>query len=365
MTTTTERIFNLNAGPAVLPVSVLEQAQRDLVALPGVGMSVLEISHRSKTFESIIGDAEADIRKLAAIPAGYQVLFLGGGASLQFSMVPMNFLPSGGKADYVVTGSWSKKAVKEAQKVGTVQIAATTEGENFSRIPRQEELTLDPAAAYVHITTNNTIFGTEWWYDPETGGVPVVADASSDIFSRPLDVSRYGLIYAGAQKNLGPAGVTLVIMRDDLLARGAKGLPTMLDYRTHAENKSLYNTPPVFPIYIVGLVAKWLIAEGGLESMGRRNEQKARRLYAAIDASGGFYRPHAKPDSRSHMNVTFRLPSEELEKKFVAEGTEAGFAGLKGHRSVGGIRASIYNAFPAEGLDSLVSFMQEFQRKSG
>jgi phosphoserine aminotransferase len=365
MTTTTERIFNLNAGPAVLPVSVLEQAQRDLIALPGVGMSVLEISHRSKTFESIIGEAEADIRKLAGVPAGYQVLFLGGGASLQFSMVPMNFLPSGGKADYVVTGSWSKKAVKEAQKVGTVQIAATTEGESFSRIPRQEELALDPAAAYVHITTNNTIFGTEWWYDPQTGGVPLVADASSDIFSRPIDVSRYGLIYAGAQKNLGPAGVTLVIVRDDLLARGAKGLPTMLDYRTHSENKSLYNTPPVFPIYVVGLVAKWLLAEGGLEAMGRRNDQKARRLYSAIDASGGFYRPHAKPDSRSHMNVTFRLPSEELEKKFLAEATEAGFAGLKGHRSVGGVRASIYNAFPAEGIDALVSFMQEFQRRTG
>ena len=364
-TTTTQRIFNLNAGPAVLPVPVLEQAQRDLIALPGVGMSVLEISHRSKTFESIIGEAEADIRKLAGIPAGYQVLFLGGGASLQFSMVPMNFLPQGGKADYVVTGSWSKKAVKEAQKVGTVQVAATTEGENFARIPQQAELKLDPGAAYVHITTNNTIFGTEWWYDPQTGEVPLVADASSDIFSHPLDVSRYALIYAGAQKNLGPAGVTLVIARDDLLARGTKGLPTMLDYRTHAENKSLYNTPPVFPIYIVGLVAKWLLAEGGLEAMGRRNEQKARRLYAAIDGSGGFYRPHAKPDSRSHMNVTFRLASEELEKKFLAEASEAGFSGLKGHRSVGGVRASIYNAFPPEGIDSLVSFMQEFQRKSG
>lgn len=365
METTTQRIFNLNAGPAVLPVSVLEQAQRDLIALPGVGMSILEISHRSKTFESIIGEAEADIRRLAGIPAGYQVLFLGGGASLQFSMVPMNFLPQGGKADYVVTGSWSKKAVKEAQKVGTVQVAATTEGENFARIPQQAELKLDPGAAYVHITTNNTIFGTEWWYDPRTGEVPLVADASSDIFSHTLDVSRYALIYAGAQKNLGPAGVTLVIVRDELLARGAKGLPTMLDYRTHSENKSLYNTPPVFPIYVVGLVAKWLLAEGGLEAMGRRNEQKAGRLYAAIDGSGGFYRPHAKPDSRSHMNVTFRLSSEELEKKFLAEASEAGFSGLKGHRSVGGVRASIYNAFPSEGIDALVSFMQEFQRKSG
>jgi phosphoserine aminotransferase len=365
MTTATERIYNLNAGPAVLPVSVLEQAQRDLLSLPGVGMSVLEISHRSKTFEAIIGEAESDVRKLAGIPAGYQVMFLGGGASLQFSMVPMNLLPPGGKADYVVTGSWSKKAVKEAQKVGAVQVAASTEGENFARIPRQEELKLDPGAAYVHITTNNTIFGTQWWYDPQVGSVPLVADASSDIFSRPIDVSRYGLIYAGAQKNLGPAGVTLVIARDDLIAKAPKGLATMLDYRTHAENKSLYNTPPVFAIYVVGLVAKWILAEGGLEAIGRRNAQKAGRLYDAIDASGGFYRPHAKADSRSHMNVTFRLGSEDLEKTFLAEATEAGFAGLKGHRSVGGVRASIYNAFPAEGVEALVSFMKEFQRKSG
>jgi len=365
MTTVTERIFNLNAGPAVLPVAVLEQVQRDLVSLPGVGMSVLEISHRSKPFEAIIGEAEADIRTLAGVPAGYHVLFLGGGASLQFSMVPMNLLPRDGKADYVLTGSWSKKAAKEAQKVGTVQIAATTEPESFARIPQQGELTLDPAAAYAHITTNNTIFGTEWWYDPQTGDVPLVADASSDIFSRPIDVARYGLIYAGAQKNLGPAGVTLVIVREDLLARAPQGLPTMLDYRTHAENKSLYNTPPAFAVYVVGLVVKWMLAEGGLDAMGRRNAQKAKRLYDAIEASGGFYRPHAKPDSRSHMNVTFRLGSDDLEKAFLSEATQAGFAGLKGHRSVGGVRASIYNAFPSEGVDALVSFMREFQRHNG
>jgi phosphoserine aminotransferase len=361
----TARIFNFGAGPAVLPEPVLEEAQRDLMALPGVGMSVLEISHRSKTFEEMIRSAESDLRKLAGIPDNYHVLFLQGGASLQFSMVPLNLMPAGGKVDYVVTGSWSKKAVKEAQKVGTVQIAATTEGENFARIPRQDELKLDPSAAYVHITTNNTIFGTEWQREPEVGDVPLVADASSDIFSRPTDVRRYALIYAGAQKNLGPSGVTLVLLRDDLLARTPANLPTMLDYRTHAKEKSLYNTPPVFGIYIIRLVAKWMLDQGGLEAIGRANAEKARILYQAIDESGGFFRPHAKPDSRSNMNVTFRLPSEELEKQFVSEATRAGLDGLKGHRSVGGIRASIYNAFPKKGVEALVSLMKEFARKNG
>jgi phosphoserine aminotransferase len=361
----TARIFNFGAGPAVLPEPVLEEARRDLMALPGVGMSVLEISHRSKTFEEMIRSAESDLRKLAGIPDNYHVLFLQGGASLQFSMVPLNLMPAGGKVDYVVTGSWSKKAVKEAQKVGTVQIAATTEGENFARIPRQDELKLDPSAAYVHITTNNTIFGTEWQREPEVGDVPLVADASSDIFSRPTDVRRYALIYAGAQKNLGPSGVTLVLLRDDLLARTPANLPTMLDYRTHAKEKSLYNTPPVFGIYIIRLVAKWMLDQGGLEAIGRANAEKARILYQAIDESGGFFRPHAKPDSRSNMNVTFRLPSEELEKQFVSEATRASLDGLKGHRSVGGIRASIYNAFPKKGVEELVSFMKEFARKNG
>ncbi|HLG14832.1 MAG TPA: 3-phosphoserine/phosphohydroxythreonine transaminase [Blastocatellia bacterium] len=360
----TTRIYNFAAGPAVLPLSVLEEAQRDLVALPGVGMSVLEISHRSKTFDEIIQGAEADIRKLANIPDNYHVLFLQGGASLQFSMAPMNILPAGGKADYIITGSWSKKAMKEAQKIGQITVAASTEAENFARIPGQHELKLDPEAAYVHVTTNNTIFGTEWKYDPDTGAVPMVADASSDIFSRPLDVTKYGLIYAGAQKNLAPAGVTLVIIRDDLLARSPKGMHTMLDYNTHAKEKSLYNTPPVFPIYIMRLVLKWLVGAGGLEAIGRRNEEKAKLLYDAIDASG-FYRPHAKPDSRSLMNVTFRLPSEDLEKEFVAEASKAGMSGLKGHRSVGGIRASIYNAFPREGIEALVSIMKEFERTRG
>ena len=361
----TERIFNFAAGPAVLPEPVLAEAQRNLMALPGVGMSVLEISHRSKTFEAIIQGCEADVRKLANVPPNYQVLFLQGGASLQFSMVPMNLLRPGGKADYIVTGSWSKKAVKEAQKVGSVSIAASTESENFSRVPSQSELKLDPAAAYLHFTTNNTIFGTEWKREPDSGDVPLVADASSDIFSRPIDVSKYALIYAGAQKNLAPAGVTLVILRDDLLARSPKGLPTMLDYNTHAKEKSLYNTPPVFAIYVMRLVMKWMLDQGGLEAIGRRNEQKARLLYEAIDSSEGFYRPHAKPESRSIMNVTFRLPSEDLEKRFVAEATKASLDGLKGHRSVGGIRASIYNAFPNRGVEALVSFMRDFCGKNG
>jgi phosphoserine aminotransferase len=360
----TNRVFNFSAGPAVLPLPVLEQVQRDLLSLPGVGISILEISHRSKTFEAIIQAAEDDIRKVAGIPDNYRVLFLQGGASMQFSMVPMNLLPAGGQADYILTGSWSKKAMKEAQKVGQVNVAGTTETENFARIPRQDELNLDPAAAYVHVTTNNTLFGTEWKREPEVGNVPLVADASSDLLSRPIDIAKYGFIYAGAQKNLGPAGVTLAIIRDDLLSRSPKNLPTMLDYNTHAKEKSLYNTPATFAIYIVGLVAKWLIEQGGLQEMARRNEEKAKALYDVLDGST-FYRGHALPDSRSLMNVTFRLPNEDLEKQFVTEATKAGLDGLKGHRSVGGIRASLYNAFPRAGVDSLVGFMREFERTHG
>ena len=363
-TTTATRIHNFSAGPAVLPVEVLEQAQCDLLALPGVRMSVLEISHRSKAFDDIIEGCEADIRKLGRIPDNYRVLFLQGGASLQFSMVPMNLLPEGGSADYVVTGVWSEKAVKEAKRVGNVKTAASTKAENYNRVPRQDELALDPAAAYVHITTNNTIYGTQFQRIPDTGTVPLVADASSDIFSRPIDVAKYGLIYAGAQKNLAPAGLTLVIVRDDLLQRTPQSIPTMLQYPVHAENKSLYNTPPVFAIYVMRLVLTWLLGAGGLEAIEKVNVRKADKLYTEIDRTG-FYRGHAVPDSRSRMNVTFRLPSEELEKKFAKESTAAGLDGLKGHRSVGGIRASIYNAFPEAGVDALVQFMQEFERKNG
>ena len=358
------QIFNFSAGPAVLPPSVLVEAQSDLVALPGVGMSVLEISHRSKTFEAILAKTEADLRALGSVPANYKVLFLQGGASTQFSMVPMNLLAAGATADYIVTGGWAQKAVKEAQRVGTVHIAGSTESENFGRIPCQDELTLTPGAAYVHFTTNNTLFGTEWTDEPAVGDVPLVADTSSDMFSRPIDVAKYGLIYAGAQKNLGPSGVTLVIVREDLLERSSKSLPTMMNYAVHAENGSMYNTPPCFGIYLMGLVMKWALAEGGLTAINATNDRKASALYAEIDRTG-FYRGTAAKDSRSRMNVTFRLPSEALEDSFVAESTAAGFDGLKGHRSVGGMRASIYNAFPEAGVTALVEFMREFERTNG
>jgi phosphoserine aminotransferase len=360
----TERIFNFSAGPAVLPVPVLEEAQRDLLSLPGVGMSVMEISHRSKTFDEIIAGAEAGLRELLRIPANYQILFLQGGASLQFSMAPMNFLPADGSADYVITGSWGKKALKEAKKVGGVNLAATMADGGFTRVPSREEMSLNPHAAYVHITSNETIEGVEWKREPNVGDVPLIADASSNILSREIEVERYGLIYAGAQKNMGPSGLTVVILRDDLLQRVPEGLPTMLDYRTHVENKSLYNTPNTWGIYILGLVCKWLKDKGGVAAMERENEEKAQLLYDAIDATD-FYRGHADVDCRSLMNVTFRLPDEELEKKFVAETTAQGLDGLKGHRSVGGIRASIYNAFPRAGVEALVSFMKDFERRNG
>jgi phosphoserine aminotransferase len=361
---TTTRIVNFAAGPAVLPLPVLEEAQRDLLALPGVGMSVMEISHRSKTFEDILHRAIDDIRALANIPPNYKVLLLQGGASLQFSMVPMNLLTQGATADYIVTGGWSQKAVKEAKKVGKTNVAWTEGAEVFTRIPRQDELKLTPGAAYVHMTSNNTLFGTQWKSLPDVGDAPLVNDASSDIYSRPIDVAKHGLIYAGAQKNLGPSGVTLVIIREDLLSRATDSLATMLNYKTHAENDSLYNTPPTFGVYVLGLTMKWLRGAGGLEAIAKVNERKAGKLYAEIDRTG-FYRGTAQKDSRSLMNVTFRLPSEELEKKFVKDSTAAGLDGLKGHRSVGGMRASIYNAFPEEGVDALVQFMREFEKKNG
>jgi phosphoserine aminotransferase len=361
----TERIYNFSAGPAVLPVSVLEKAQRDLVALPGVGMSVMEISHRSSTFEEIIGKAEADIRTLAGIPDSYRVLFLQGGASLQFSMVPMNLLTEGRTADYIMTGSWPDKAVKEARKVGSVHETGSTADTNYNRIPSDDEIELTDGAAYVHMTSNNTIEGTEWHRLPRVpDDVPLVNDASSDIFSGPIDIARFGLIYAGAQKNLGPSGVTLVIIREDLLARSAKSLPTMLNYAVQAENGSLYNTPPAFGVYVLGLVIDWLLEHGGLPAIAELNERKAGKLYAELDRTG-FWRPTAQKDSRSLMNVTFRLESEDLEKAFIKEATAAGFDGLKGHRAVGGMRASIYNAFPERGIEDLVEFMREFERRNG
>jgi phosphoserine aminotransferase len=370
------RLFNFAAGPAVLPLPVLEEIQRDLLALPGVGMSILEISHRSKTFESILGQAEADMRTLAGIPPNYRVLFLQGGASLQFSMVPMNLLQEGSTADYIDTGSWAEKAIVEARKVGLkggaapgscVNVAGSTKADGYTRVPEQSELQLTAGAAYVHLTVNNTIEGTEWKELPQVGDVPLVSDTSSDMFSRPIAIARHGLIYAGAQKNMGPAGLTLVIVRDDLLRRSverAATLPTMLNYAVHAENRSLYNTPPVFAVYTLGLVMKWLLDQGGLAGIGAVNDRKAAKLYAEIDRTG-FYQGTAQKNSRSLMNVTFRLAGEDLEKLFVQESTAAGFDGLKGHRAVGGMRASIYNAFPERGVDALVSFMREFERVRG
>ncbi len=360
----TERIFNFSAGPAVLPVPVLERAREEMLSLPGVGMSVMEISHRSKTFQAIIDGAEQGLRELLGIPEGYRVLFLQGGASLQFSMIPINFLSPVGSADYVLTGSWGKKALKEAKKHGATNVAADMADSHYTRIPSADELNLDPGAAYVHITSNETIEGVEWKHDPDTGAVPLICDASSDICSRPVDVSRYALIYAGAQKNLGPSGVTVVIIREELLERIPAGLHTMLDYRTHVENNSLYNTPNTWGIYILDLVCKWVKSQGGLDGMHRLNEEKARKIYDDIDATD-FYRGHAVPEARSLMNVTFRLPTEELEKKFATEATAAGLDGLKGHRSVGGIRASIYNAFPLAGVEALTQFMHNFERTNG
>jgi phosphoserine aminotransferase len=360
----TERIFNFSAGPAVLPVPVLERAREEMLSLPGVGMSVMEISHRSKPFQAIIDGAEGGLKGLLGIPEGYRVLFLQGGASLQFSMVPMNFLTEGASADYILTGSWGKKALKEAKKEGSASVAADMADSGYNRVPGQDELKLDPAAAYVHTTSNETIEGVEWKQAPEVGSVPLVCDMSSDICSRPVDVSKYAVIYAGAQKNLGPSGLTVVILRDDVLGRARGGLSTMLDYRTHVENNSLYNTPNTWGIYILNLVCEWVREQGGLEGMYRKNVEKAQKIYDAIDATD-FYRGHAARDARSIMNVTFRLPSEELEKKFASEATAAGLDGLKGHRSVGGIRASVYNAFPAAGVEALTQFMREFERTNG
>jgi phosphoserine aminotransferase len=360
-----KRIYNFSAGPAILPEDVIKETQENLFSLPGVGMSILEISHRSKAFDKIHNEAKQELKSLLGISDDYEMLFLQGGASLQFSMVPLNLMPPKNKADYIVTGSWSKKAVKEAKRVGTVNIAATTENETFKRIPKQTELKLDPGASYVHYTSNNTIYGTQWHIEPEVGNVPLICDASSDILHKKIDVNKYALIYAGAQKNMGPSGVTFVIIRKDLLERSSDSLHTMLNYKTHVENNSLYNTPNTFGIYIIGLIAKWIKKLGGLDAMYRINRDKADLLYKCIDESGGYYKGHAEKESRSLMNITFNLAAEELEKKLIAEATAAGFDGLKGHRSVGGLRASIYNAFPKKGVEDLVSFMKDFQKKNG
>ena len=358
----TDRIHNFSAGPAVLPESVLKKAQEAIWNAAGSGIGIMEHSHRGKVFDRVIKEAEEACRSLAGIPDNYRVLFLQGGASLQFAMVPMNFLGPDETADYLVTGVWSQKAVKEAKPLGKVHIAATTESSNFDRIPEPSEIKYSKNPAYVHITTNNTIYGTQWQTEPPVpSNVPLVADTSSDMYSRPIDVRKYGIIYAGAQKNLGPSGVVLVIIRDDLVEGGSKSIPTMLQYRTHAGESSLYNTPPAFGIYVMGEVFKWIRAEGGLEAMAEHNEAKARLLYEFIDNSE-FFRGTAQADSRSRMNVCFRAPTEELEAKFISEATKRGLDGLKGHRSAGGMRASIYNACPRRSVEALVAFMKEFER---
>jgi phosphoserine aminotransferase len=359
----TDRIYNFSAGPAVLPEPVLRKAQEAIWNIAGSGIGIMEHSHRGKVFDRIINEAEAACRSLAGIPDDYHVLFLQGGASLQFSMVPMNLLPADRTADFLLTGVWAKKAVKEAKVLGrTVHLAASSEATNFDRIPQPDEISYSSNPAYVHLTTNNTIYGTQWKTEPTVpAGAPLVADTSSDMYSRPIDVRKYGLIYAGAQKNLGPSGVVLVIVRKALVEAGPKTLPTMLQYRTFAADRSMYNTPPTFGIYVMGEVFKWIESQGGLAAMADRNAEKAALLYDYIDASD-FFRGTVQPDSRSLMNVCFRAPTEELEGKFIAEATRRGLDGLKGHRSVGGMRASIYNACPRPAVEALVAFMKEFEQ---
>ena len=361
-----KRVYNFSPGPAVLPLPVLEQAQRDLVAFPGAGCSILEISHRSKTFDNIINTAEANIRALFGMPDNYRVLFMQGGAFLQFGMIPMNLLRGSGKAaDFIVTGTWSKKASQEAATQGKVNVAWDGKASNYNRLPKKSELKLDPNAAYAYFTANETIQGVQYPTEPDVGDVPLICDASSEMFSRPLDVSKYGLIYACAQKNAGPAGVTVVIIRDDLVARSPADLPSLLSYKVFAEGKSLLNTPPTFAVYMVKLVTDWLIKDiGGLAKMAEINKQKAAMLYDAIAQSGGFYSAHAEADCRSMMNVPFRLAKPELEEAFTKQAAALDLCELKGHRSVGGCRASIYNAMPVEGVKKLRDFMVDFAKKN-
>ncbi|MHC4176802.1 MAG: 3-phosphoserine/phosphohydroxythreonine transaminase [Planctomycetota bacterium] len=361
-----KRVYNFSPGPAMLPLPVLEEAQRDLLALPGTGISILEISHRSKAFTEIIAQAEANLRELLAVPDDYHVLFLQGGAQTQFAMVALNLLRGTGKAaDYVLTGSWGKKAVKEAKTQGGVRVAWDGESTNYDRVPRQDQLSLGSQSAYVHITSNETIQGVQFPGEPDVGDVPLVCDSSSDFLSRPVPIQRYGILYACAQKNAGPAGVTIVIVRDELLGRAPGDLPSMLSYKALAEAKSLLNTPPTFAVYVVKLVTDWLLTEiGGLKKMAQINKQKVQLLYDAVDQCGGFYEVHAKPGSRSTMNVAFRLADSALEQPFLGQAAGRGLCELKGHRSVGGFRASIYNAMPTEGVRLLCDFMLEFWEKN-
>jgi phosphoserine aminotransferase len=358
-------VLNFNAGPAMLPPAVLEQVQAELRDYQGRGMSIMEMSHRSKEFEDINARAEAAFKRLLGVGGEYRVLFLQGGASTQFAMVPMNFLRPGKAADYLMTGSWAEKAFEEAAALGQARAAASTKDTQYRRVPRPKEIDLSEDSAYVHLTSNETIQGIQWPAFPDVQGRPLVGDMSSDIMSRPIDAGRFALIFAGAQKNLGPSGVTAVLLRESWLAQANKSVPTMLRYATHVKNNSLYNTPPSFGVYVLNLVLQWIEKLGGLSAMAERNLRKATAVYDAIDRSGGFFRGHAAPESRSKMNVTFRLPSEALEKQFVAESEKTGMVGLAGHRSVGGIRASIYNAMSPEACRTLAAFMDDFAKRHG
>lgn len=358
-------VLNFNAGPAMLPPPVLEKAQAELRDYRGRGMSIMEMSHRSKEYEAVNSDAESRIKKLLGLAEGYRAIFVQGGASSQFATLPLNFLPTSSTADYIVTGSWGEKAIEEAAGIGQAHLAGSTKADNYRRVPRADEIKLTDGSAYVHYTTNETIQGVQWHALPEVGDRPLVADMSSDILSYPFDASKFSLIYAGAQKNLGPAGVTVVILRESWLESANKKIPTMFRYGTHVKNNSLYNTPPTFGVYLLGLVVQWIDEIGGLEAMAKRNKAKADTLYTAIDGSNGYYKGHAEADSRSNMNVTFRLPNEALEKQFVSEAQAAGMVGLAGHRSVGGIRASIYNACDVEACKTLATFMGDFAKKNG
>ena len=360
-----DRRHNFNPGPAALPLEVLQQAQAEFVNYGGAGISIMEMSHRSGIYEQVNAETQALMRELLGIPDNYHVLFLQGGASTQFAMVPLNLLTGGKVAAFVETGSWASKALKDAKLIGETAIVATSKPDEYRRMPDISNLAVPERAAYVHMTSNETIQGTQFKAFPDTGDVPLVADMSSDIMSRPFDVSKFGLIYAGAQKNLGPSGVTVVIIRDDLVSGAPEHVPTMLRYDTHVNDKSLYNTPPTFSVYMVNLVLKWIKAKGGLAAIEKANDEKAAVIYDEIDKSGGFYRGFAHPDSRSPMNITFRIANEELESLFVKESEREGFVGLKGHRSVGGIRASAYNAVPLESCKALAQFMAEFRRRHG
>jgi phosphoserine aminotransferase len=360
-----KRAYNFNAGPAALPLEVLQQAQKQFVDFDNSGMSLMEMSHRGAIYEKVHYEAETLLRELLDIPKGYKVLFVQGGASMQFAMVPMNLLRPGTTAAFVATGSWATKAIQEAKLFGEVSIAASSEADKYTFIPAISELKYAPDVAYLHLTSNETIEGTQWSNFPDTGDVTLIGDMSSDILCRPIDVSKFGLIYAGAQKNLGPSGVTIVIIREDLIVEPTTVVPTMLRYTTHAKADSLYNTPPTYGIYMMNEVLKWVKANGGAAGMEARNREKANLLYNLIDSSNGFYHGFAQAGSRSLMNVTFRLDSEELEKQFTKESAAQGFEGLKGHRSVGGLRASIYNAVPLESVQALVGFMKDFQSRNG